>query len=158
MFFEKLETEIVARLKHSLGNSVDVELEPENEAANKVPFAKPRVTTMFDQSTFEKQASMQYVSQHETAQLAIYIRSRTLRGANGVYAVAEECRRSIVGFAPSDYSKIWMLKFTFVKREDNLFHYALLIATKCVIAEDATLETGPPFKQGENKYVDPQYQ
>lgn len=157
MFFEQLEIDIVNRLKYSLGSSVEVELEPENEASNKEPFAKPRVTTFFDKSTFEKQNSTMFVSQHETAQLAIYIRSRTLRGAKGIYTTAENVRRSIVGYAPSNWDKIWLVQFAFVKRNENLFHYALMVATKSTLTEESSPETGPPLIQGTNQFVDPQF-
>ncbi len=143
MFFEQLEKDIVTQLKFKLGNTIEVEVEPENEEKNKTPFAKPRVTTLFDNSSFEKPNSTGYISQHETATLAIYIRCRALRGPLGIYTLAENVRRAIVGFAPTNWDKIWLLKFSFVKREENLWHYAVMISTKSQIVEDQPLETGP---------------
>lgn len=143
MFFEALENAIKTRLHAHFNGAVDVELEPETNGANTIPTEKGRVTVMYDQSDFEKQNTTAYISQHETAQIAIIIRSRKLRGQNGIYWIAEEIRKSITGYAPESWSKIWLRKMVFVRREMNLWEYSLLISSKSMIVEEHTEPTTP---------------
>ena len=157
MLFEQFEIDVRDQLIQSLGSGVEVELEPEVEGQNKTPFAKPRVSILFDQSEFEKQLSTQYIGQSETGRCAIIIRSRKLRGPDGIYTTTENVRISILGFAPTNWSKIWLQKFVFLKKENGLWEYALIIASKSMVVEDAPADTGPTLQSATATYTDSQY-
>lgn len=157
MQFEQLEIEIMNRLTTSLGANVEVELEPETESANKIPFAKPRISVMFDQSEYDTQNSTSSVVQDETCRLAVIIRSRLLRGPSGIYTVVENVRRSLVGYQPCNWSKIWLVKFTFLKRDTNLWEYVLLLSSKTMIVEEAPDETAPALTGATATYTDNQF-
>lgn len=136
MLFEELEIELCDLLKTKLGNDVDVELEPEFEALNKTPFAKPRVSIMYDQSEFEKPKTTQYIAQDEVGRMVFIIRSRSLRGPKGIWTVVNNVRKYIVGYQPKNWNKITLVKFSFVKKEEGLWEWALLASSKAMIVEE----------------------
>ena len=154
MFFEQLENDVKARLQTMMGSGVEVELEPETETANRTPFAKPRVSVMFDQSEFEKQKATGYIAQHETCRLAILIRCRLLRGDNGIYTTVENVRRYIAGYAPPNWSKMWLIKFQFLKRENNLWEYVLTVGSTSMIVEEDAPPTEPLLQSSTATYTD----
>lgn len=145
MLFEELEIEMRDLLTTKFGEAVDVELEPEVELANKKPFIKPRVSIMYDQSEFEKSKTTQYIAQDETGRIVFLLRSRTLRGAKGIWTLANNVRKYIVGYQPKNWSKISLVKFSFVKRGEGLWEWTLIASSKAMIVEEHDEPTTPVF-------------
>lgn len=157
MNFEALENDLQIKLQADLGASVSVEVEPQLEAENTQPFVKPRVTIYLDQSEFEKTSSTVYIVQDENTKVILLVRARLLRGDNGVYDLIEKIRKSIVGFQPAGWSKLWLAKISLEERFKGMWCYAVAIAGKSMIVEEAEAPEGPLLTSPKAEFTDNQY-
>jgi hypothetical protein len=85
------------------------------------------------------------------------VRGRQLRGPGGVYHGLELIRQSLVGFKPQNYSKAWLVRIAFEKRDRGLWWYLISIGMQGMIAEDYTPPTAPKLKTATADFSDNQY-
>jgi hypothetical protein len=158
MQFEALENAIKTRLQTDLGSAVEVEVEPQFEGENIQPYIRPRITIFLDQSEFDKTKTTHYIAQDENAKVFLLLRSRRLRGENGIYDLVERIRKSIVGFKPAHWDKIWLVKIAFDERFRAMWSYVMVIGSRSMIVEDEDQEaTSPILLEPMAEYTDNQY-
>ena len=157
MLFENFENDIKTKLQTDLGAAVNVEVEPQFEGENIQPFIKSRITIFLDQSEFDKTKTTQYIAQDENTKVFLLVRSRTLRGENGIYDLTEKIRKSIVGFQPLNWDKIWFVKISFDERFKAMWSYVVVVGSKSMIVEEIEEPVEIPLTQPSATFVDEQY-
>lgn len=129
MRYDDLEDDIVARLAPLLDDDIEVEHIPDNEDDYSRPFENPRVTVAYKGSTFSDEVargvprtlSTNETVQTEFAEVHVLVRSRKLRGDDGVYAVTEKVKQRLFGFMPEDWSRLHPKQYDLVENADGVF-------------------------------------
>lgn len=129
MRYDDLEDSIVTRLAPLLDDDIEVEHIPDNEEDYTRPFENPRVTVAYKASTFSDEVvrgvprtlSINETVQMEFAEVHILVRSRRLRGDDGVYAVTEKVKQLLYGFRPDDWSRMHPKQYDLIENADGIF-------------------------------------
>lgn len=143
--YHGIETEIVNRLQQLNSVNFEVVQTPQVEAEFARPFAKSRVTVSYIKSEFEVPKSTNQISQKEVMSFQITVQARMLRDNIGVHAVTEIIRRKLVGFQPTECSKMYLIDNKFVERDETtaIWTYSMTFATTYIVVEDFEYDLEP---------------
>lgn len=142
--YSQIEQEIVTWLGPlTNGGGVDVVQLPQLQAEFDRPFMKGRITVAYKSSDFGDVASTHHIVQDEKIQVELIIQARKLRDADGLHAMTEAVKRRLVGFRPTDCSKMYIVKHGFTNHDNqsSLWQYSMIFETKYRLVEDATYNT-----------------
>jgi hypothetical protein len=118
VIYSDIESLIVSRLQPMTnGGGVDVLILPEVEDEFQRPFGAGRVTVAYKSSDFPALKSTFEIVQDELLHFEVVVQARKLRGSNGVHAMVEAIKRLLVGFRPTDCSKMYLVKNGFTSRD-----------------------------------------
>jgi hypothetical protein len=157
VLYSDIEQEIVTRLQPlTNGGGVDVVPLPQVEAEFIRPLNAGRVTVAYKSSEFPGIRSTFEIVQDELLQFELVVQARLLRGNAGLHKIVEAVKRTLLGFMPTDCSKMYLVKNGFTSRdpEQNIWTYSMIFETKYVLVEDAEEETGPTLQGLEFIYND----
>lgn len=149
VFYSDIEAEIVSHLSViENGGGVDVVQLPSTQEEFARPFAIGRVTVAYKSSDFGDPKSPYEIAQDEAIHIEIVIQSRGLRGATGLHAITEAVKRRVLGFRPTDCSKMFLIKngFTEHNPDTGLWAYSMVFQTKYVLVEDKEYNTEPALE------------
>jgi hypothetical protein len=158
MNYGELELDIVARLV-TLTNLHDAEVVPmpENQAAFKTPYIKPRVTVSWNSSDFMNGKSgdrppgnaTDGIVQEETIDIHLEIQARDLRGTHGIYNLIEEAKKRLVNYEPlnGELDKIKLKVIKYDAFQDNVWTYLLVATTVGKVVGDYSDEDGPLLEE-----------
>jgi hypothetical protein len=160
--YENIELEIVSHLNGLVNNDpdngdvlmFDVVALPQLQADYQRPFQHVRVTVAYKSSDFGEIKSTHHITQPEKIQIEVIIQSRFLRGVTGIHKFTDIVKRRLVGFRPTDCTKMYLVKngFSDYNNESALWSYSLLFETTYTIVEDGEFELGPLFTQALFEY------
>jgi hypothetical protein len=119
------EDEVVARLVAVLPTGYVVAAMPEKQSQFPLGGEKVMVIVAFSESSFEGTDSMDLIVQKENISILVNIRSAKLRGAFSINQALQLIKVILVGFKPSNLSKLSLQKIEFDDRnnEENYFSY-----------------------------------
>lgn len=149
VFYSDIEHEIVEHLSPVFDTGiVDVVQLPQVQAEFQRPFGAGRVTVAYKSSDFGDIQSTYEISQEELVHIEIVVQSRSLRGATGLHSITEAIKRRLVGFRPTDCSKMYLVKngFTEHNNETALWAYSMVFQTRYTIVEDKEYNNEPPLQ------------
>ncbi len=148
--YSEIEAEIVSHLGViENGGGVDVVQLPSTQEEFARPFAAGRVTVAYKSSDFGDPKSPFEVSQEELIQVELVVQARNLRGANGLHAITDKVKKRLLGFSPTDCSKMYLTKngFSDHNPDTGLWSYSMLFQTKYLLVEDKTFNTEAALEQ-----------
>ena len=124
MTYEEYENLFAEQLKMP---GVDVSVLPSLEALNMARMTvKPRVFVIYNGSQFAEREELDVVAQAETLRFEVFIQAIKRSGANGIFGVADEVNRRLLGFCPPDAQfPITFSEFGYVSGVQNGWQYAL---------------------------------
>jgi hypothetical protein len=157
VIYSDIESQIVSRLQPMTnGGGVDVLILPEVEDEFQRPFGAGRVTVAYKSSDFPAIKSTHEIVQDELLHFEVVVQARKLRSPNGVHAMVEAIKKLLVGFRPTDCSKMYLVKNGFTSRdpETAVWTYSMIFETKYLLVEDGQDETGPKLEILEFIYND----
>jgi len=143
VIYSQIEDEIVTRLSPmTTGGGVDVVQLPETPAEFEKPLLAGRVTVAYKSSTYGDIRSLGCITQDEKIQFEIIVQSRLLRTSNGIHTMIEAVKRLVVGFQPTDCSKIYLVQNGYMSRDNDsaLWNYSMVFETKYLLVEDIETE------------------
>lgn len=142
--YSQIEQEVVTWLGPlTNGGGVDVVQLPQLQADFDRPFMKGRITVAYKSSDFGDVINTHHIVQDEKIQVELIIQSRKLRDDDGLHAITEAVKRRLVGFAPTDCSKMYIVKNGFTNHDSQsaLWQYSMIFETKYRLIEDAQYNT-----------------
>lgn len=156
--YSQIEQEIVVRLADLATANIDVLQLPEVQAEYERPFQNARVTVAYKSSEFGDIKNAHHIVQDEKLQFELIIVCRKLRGAAGLHSVTEMVKRSLLGFMPTDCSKMRLAKngFTDFQAESALWAYSMIFETTYRLVEAGEFELGPQLQQAFFEYNEEQ--
>lgn len=130
--YTDIEDQIVTRLNSLLPVGYVAIPMPEKENQFNVGKDKVLVVVAYADSTFGNTESVDVVTQSETVTILCNIKSSRLRGAFSISEALEKLKIALVGFKPSNLSKLTASKIEFDERNaaDNYFSYNFLLSGK----------------------------
>jgi hypothetical protein len=150
VLYSDIESQIVTRLQPlTNGGGVDVVQLPQVQAEFERPLNAGRVTIAYKSSEFPSIRSTHEIVQDEHLQFEVIVQCRLLRGNAGLHKIVETTKRLLLGFRPTDCSKMYLVKhgFTSHDNEGAIWTYSMIFETKYVLVEDAQEETGPNLEE-----------
>ena len=148
--YSQIEQEVVSWLSPlTTGGGVDVVQLPQLQAEFERPFLKGRITIAYKSSDFGDIKNSHHIVQDEKIQIEVIIQSRLLRGADGLHAMTEAVKRRLLGYSPTDCSKMYLAKngFTDHNNESALWSYSMIFETTYRLVEDAEYNTGVTLEE-----------
>lgn len=140
--YEQLENEIAARLQPLADDGVQVQVMPETtEEYAKPPLDKGSIIVAYIGSDFDttdgvpKIVSIDTSSQEEYLRIELTLRSRKLRGTNGIHDIRDRAQARLLGYRPSNYDKLKLRSFNFFAFTESVWAYKLIFWCKGFIAE-----------------------
>lgn len=141
MMYEDYENGFVDRLNMP---GVEVSALPMVEVLNDPrPTAKPYLYIMYNGSTYSDPENMAATTQKETLNFEVFIKAKSRRGKNGVFAVAEEVKGRLMGWRPAGaITPVTLSSFGYVTGNQNNWQYMLTFEfTRYVTQRDFTEPT-----------------
>lgn len=149
VIYSDIEHEIMERLSPmTTGGGVSVVILPQVQEEFQLPMQAGRVTVAYKSSDFGDVRSTHQISQDEKIQFEIIFEARFLRGDVGIHKMVEAVKRLLVGYQPTDCSKMYVVRNGFVERnnETALWTYSMLFETKYLLVEDFEFNE-PPLQE-----------
>lgn len=150
VLYSQIEQEIVDRLEPlTAQNTIDVIALPENQADYERPFLHGRVVVAYKSSDFGAVRSTHQVNQDEKIQIEVIIQSRKLKGSTGLHSITEAIKRRLLGFDPTDCSKLYLVNNTFKEfnNDSGLWLYSLVFECRYTLVENAEYGTEQVLEQ-----------
>jgi hypothetical protein len=147
--YSQIESEIVNRLAAVAASNAFVAVQlPQTQEEFSRPFTTTLVTVAYKSSEFGEPRSPFEISQEERLQIEVVVQSRTLRGVGGVHAVVESIKRRLLGFAPTDCSKMYIARNAFTEHNSDtgVWAYSIVFETKYLVVEDKIFNTETPLQ------------
>lgn len=122
--YEDYENTIVDRLNLP---GVEVSALPTVDVLNDPrPTAKPYLYIVYNGSTFGDPENIAATMQKETLNFEVFIKAKSRRGKNGVFAVAEEVKGRLMGWRPAGtITPVVLSSFGYVAGNQNNWQYML---------------------------------
>ena len=150
VIYSQIEQEIVDRLQPlTTANTIDVVSLPEFQADFERPFLHGRVTVAYKSSEFGPIKGSDYVIQDEMIQVEVIVQARLLKGNTGLHSITEAIKRRLLGFPPTDCTKLFLVKNAFgeLNNETALWTYSMVFQCRYTLVEDAEYGTEPGLSQ-----------
>ena len=158
VFYSQIESEIVAHMADFASANIDVVQLPEVQADFERPFLNGRITVAYKSSEFGDVRNTHHIVQDEKLSFELVIVCRKLRGASGLHSVTEMVKRKLLGFAPTDCSKMRLIKYGYTDydKESALWAYSMIFETTYRLVEEAEYDLGTPLEQALFEYNEEQ--
>lgn len=146
--YTEIEDEIVALLQSKLAEGFVIIALPEKEKDFQRTSTNCLITVAFSDSQFNPPVSMDLIKQTETVTVLLNIRSAKLRGDFSINQALQLVKIALVGFKPSNLSKLWLQKIEFDERDinQNYFSYNIMFAGTKLNFEIVKEVQGPLLK------------
>lgn len=145
--YELLENEIAAQLTPLKQAGLDVTALPEVEAEYSKPVERGKVTVAFKKSEYKEPKSTGHMVQDEVVHIELIIQAPKLRGGIGVYAIKKSVDKYVLGYKPSNFSKIWSTTFDYIDYTDGIFQYSYIVSCKTLVIEKGSDIDEPLLKE-----------
>lgn len=144
--YENYEDAIVEHLKM---HGIDVSALPTVEVLNDPrPTAKPYIYIMYNGSSYDAPENMAVTTQKESLNFEAFIKTKSRRGKNGVFAVAEEVKGRLMGWRPpSAITPVIFSSFGYVTGNQNNWQYMLSFAFDRYVVQRELSEPTELIKQ-----------
>lgn len=147
MNYELLEQETVDRIAAYVPAGVEVVPFPENNAEMVKPFESAHISVLYRGSKFSDPISTAQITQTETNQIEVVLRSRFLRGADhSCYQLLKAIRKALIGWQASDCDRMYAAKSELVipstEEPGDIFTYILSFENTTFAVEDWEETTG----------------
>jgi hypothetical protein len=147
--YEVLENNLISRLA-VLQPSVEVEAMPERETDTVAPFDKPRITIMYQHSQFSpslggglpEMFETDIALQDEFCEVHFVIRSRLLRGSNGVYFIISKVADLITGFKPSPWGRFFIKTSGYLDNASGIWAWNMVFTARRPLVQAKTDDDG----------------
>lgn len=145
MTYEQIEQEVVARLQDKMPTGVEVAEFAESDSQLVKPFENAHISVLYKGSRFgepgQNLRSTAQVSQLETVQLEIIVRSRFLRGQTfSCMNLLKELRKALLGFRPTDCHRMYGVRSELVipssEEPSDIFTYICSFETSTLAVEE----------------------
>lgn len=149
VIYSDIEDEIVTWLAPiENGGGVDVVKLPQVQDEFQRPMMAGRVTVAYKSSGFGDVRSTHHITQDEKIQIELIVQARMLRGDNGIHKMVEAIKRRLVGFSPTDCSKMYLVSNGFIEHnnETALWTYSAIFECKYTVVEDFEFNTEPALQ------------
>lgn len=149
VIYSQIEAEIVNQLAPVAASNGFVALQlPQTQDEYDRAFMQARVTVAYKSSEFGEPNSPYEISQEERLQIEVVVQSRTLRGVSGLHAVVESIKRRLVGFRPTDCSKLYIARNSFTEHNSDtgIWAYSIVFETRYLVVEDKVYNMEPPLQ------------
>lgn len=133
---------VVARLKAKIPQ-LAVESFPDRPAEYRLNHPKGALLVSYLGSQFDATVDLTYITQPRTLKLSVTVILRQLNGKGGAVDVVDAVRLALVGFRPPDCRKLFAVSEKFLGETAGLWQYAVDVATKSMLVEDADINTEP---------------
>ena len=150
VIYSQIEQEIVDHLQPlTTANTIDVVSLPEFQADFERPFLHGRVTVAYKSSEFGPIKGSDYVIQDEMIQVEVIVQARLLKGNTGLHSITEAIKRRLLGFPPTDCTKLFLVKNAFreLNNETALWTYSMVFQCRYTLVEDGEYGTEPGLSQ-----------
>lgn len=147
MNYQAVEESIAEQLSSLSSVGISSAVLPDVQADYKTPIG-PTAWVSYVESSFEAvnltptHFSIGPTIQNEVLNFEMTIQAKKLRGDAGIYKVIELVRRKLLGFAPTNCHKLYLVKVIPEQFAENLYTYKLLMACSSVAMEDFEEEGG----------------
>lgn len=112
------------------------------------PTAKPYLYIMYNGSTFGDPENMAATTQKETLNFEAFIKAKSRRGKNGVFAVAEEAKGRLMGWRPAGaITPVVLSSFGYVSGVQNNWQYMLTFEFTRYVTQQDFAEPTETIKQ-----------
>jgi hypothetical protein len=132
--YSQVEDDVVARLltPNALPAAYRVIPMPEKESEFDNGLKSVLIIVAYSDSLFDTPTATDIVKQNETVTVLCNIKSPRLRGENSINQALQLLKILLVGYRPSNLSKLWLQKIEFDERnvENNYFSYNMTFAGK----------------------------
>lgn len=149
VFYSQIESEIVDHLEViTNGGAVDVVQLPQIQEEYQRPFNIGRVTVAYKSSDFGEPGSPYEISQEERIHIEVVIQARSLRGNTGLHAITEAVKRRLIGFRPTDCTKMYLVKNGFTENNPDTatWAYSMVFESRYLLVEDKEYNTENPVE------------
>ena len=150
VIYSQIEQEIVDRLAPlTAQDTLDVLALPENQADYERPFLHGRITVAYKSSDFGAIRSTNEIVQDEKIQIEVIIQARKLKGSTGLHSITEAVKRRLLGFDPTDCSKLYLVNNTFKEfnNDSALWLYSMVFECRYTLVENAEYGTEQVLEQ-----------
>lgn len=139
MNYEKLESDVLARLQPLQAAGFVIELLPEVQSTeSRPPAGKARATVGYKMSEFDDPNSTSHITQVETAHVEVIFECQKLRGVGNLYDLQRRVHALLLGFEPSDWSKLQGKIFSIIDRKDGFWMYSVTYTCTAISVETVT--------------------
>ena len=151
MNYEQIETDVVAKLAPLDLANFNAVIRPENEneyAASKKAIDKGCVFVGYTSGTFKATTDKPELNttdilvQDEVVNIELAFQCRKLRGNNGLFKMIEIAKKLLLGYRPSNCTKIYMVRMEPPMWNEGLWTYTLMIACEGMLVEHDEEDTG----------------
>lgn len=135
MNYEQAEEDIKDKLNPLVGAGVLVGVMPENQADYKKPSAAPQVWVCYSGDDYEKPKGVGTIVQDGLINFEIVLQAKKLRGVNGIYQLFDLIQKLLLGFEPTDCTKLYLSKKELLKLDENLWEYHIIFSASTIACE-----------------------
>jgi hypothetical protein len=132
--YEVLEDAIIAALAPIKSLDVEIIHFPDNEAENKKPFAKPRITVAYHSFQGGEQLATDTSTAEKDINIQVMFEAKNKRGILGIYDLAVRAEAILAGFIIPGYKRLTIGNFTQSERDPQggIWCYNLIVKTQGV--------------------------
>ncbi|MFO0387566.1 MAG: Gp37 family protein [Flavobacteriales bacterium] len=145
MNYEQIENDVVARLAPLADAGIVIKL-PEFQKEFEKQIDRYKITVAYKGSKFEDVHTTAHVAQFEDVMIDVTIESRKLRGPGGVYPLMAAVRNLLLGFEPTDCSRMTLKESSFTDLETNTWSYSFTFVTRGMVVEVDPEENDPELR------------
>lgn len=139
------EDDVAARLTANMPTGYSAIVMPEKQNQYNIGSDKVLIIVAFNESNFEAADSIGHIVQKENVSIMVNVKSARLRGVFSINEALELVKIILVGFKPTNVSKLSLQKIEFDDRsvEDNYFSYNIIFKGTKLQVEVADEEVLP---------------
>lgn len=149
MDFGAIETQISDYLNTKIVDAnINIIPIPEDDVEIQPGFGKRQIIVAFSSEEADPDENTSVVLQDVTITFSILLQGKLLRGETGLYPLAENVKKALIGFIPTDCRKLTYSNHRFVKNDKKIFEYVLDFKTISTRVEDVSDETSNNLFKG----------
>jgi hypothetical protein len=126
MDYEIAEAEIVTKLQPLTTVNIDVAVLPETEDALKKVIQKPKIYVSYNGTDFNIPTGLGRIVHGCKISFEIVVQSTKLRGDSGIYRILNLLKLSLVGFEPTELTKLFLTEEKILSYENGIWNYRQL--------------------------------
>jgi hypothetical protein len=120
---------------------------PEEETEVRPGYGKRNAFVAFALEDADADTNMGPVEQNTDITFSVLLQGKLLRGATGLYKLAEQVKDVLNGYRPANCRELIYSSHKFVRNDNKIFEYIVNFKTQGTRVQDITEDTtGPEFK------------